>query len=185
MEYTAGNSFGYDQIGVETPLYFNKEDSSILLENRSRPENEVKQYLNNAARAKMTRGEQPQGPEAAFQYYLRKNIKDEIEKYEQRKPHYTGRPTGGMPESSGYPLCDHTPAEKPSCGGIESVTVCKACAGGGAMDYHKKYDEILFIILVVVAAFCMIQYTNIQHLQGQVQKLTTGPAVPVAAPAVA
>ena len=197
MDYTAGNSFGYDQVAVETPLYFNKGDTSILMKDRSHPDNEVKRYLNDM-------GKKPKGSDAAFQYYLRRNIKDEIEKYEQRKQKYTGVRADTVPHSDEYPLCDprshqgekpkdrahvqvgciarrdgkncsrvdcHACNENGSCNSMS----CKACQEGGVMDFHKKYDNILFIILVVVAAFCLMQYSNIQQLQTQLQKLTFMP----------
>jgi len=169
MEYTASNSFGYDQIAVETPVYFNKGDSAILVKDRSHQDNEVRNYLNGMS----SKDESPKGQEAVLQYYLRRNIKDEIEKYEQRKEKYTGVKDDMVPQSSGYPLCNPSQHKKSeSTEGMCGKNGCAACAEGGVMDFHKKYDNMIFIILVVIAAFCLVQYSNIQHLQSQLQRLT-------------
>lgn len=178
MEYTADNSFGYDQITTEMPKYFNKGDSSLLYRNQMHPNNEMRMYMDDKAKGS-TKPDLKTVETEAFNYYLRKNIKDEIEKYAQRDPKYTGAPIEGLPQSSGYSLCDASdrsifgsaPGKKE---GMFSGQ-CQACRGRGVMTHQLKYDNILFIILVVVVAFCMTQFTNIQNLQSQINNMMTDP----------
>jgi len=174
MEFVEGSSFGYDQVTIGGPIHYNKGDSSLLYRDRMRPSNEVRQYMNEREHLKKS----PAG-ESAFQYYLRKNIKDEIEKYEMRKPQYTGIPSLA-PESSGYPLCEtkKTPDTVPKTPPLKESMVsrhCTACSGHDAVDYKKKYDNMLFLILVVVVAFCMSQFANIQRIQKQISDIISVP----------
>lgn len=172
MEYS-GSSYGYDQVVIDSPMYYNKEDSSLLYKDRMNPSDDVLKYMTSNKVPKKT-------SDAAFEYYLRKNIKDEIEKYEMRKPQYTGM-ASNAPESSGYPLCDASKAlralqSNPQKGkeGMSSHN-CLACSEHSAVNYKKKYDSILFLVLVVVVAFCMSQFSRIHSLQKQIFDITTTP----------
>jgi len=175
MDYTGG-SFGYDQINIEPQDYFNKDDSILLARDRARPQNEMKGYLNDMARGKKKHDNAPlRDDDAVAAYYLRRNIKDEIEKYATRMEKYTGKSSDGVPKSSGYPLRDHNPIyEKPAEPATPKKTIitCKACDLGDIDQYQKKYDNLLTIILFVVVVFCAMQYINIQNLHIQLRSLS-------------
>lgn len=176
MEFTEGSSFGYDQVTVGLPKYYNKDDSSLLYRDRSHPDNEVRERLRQEGKKQR----EISAGESAFQYYLRKNIKDEIEKYEMRKPRYTGKSIETMPQSSGYPLCESEPKRKKE-GMVPGG--CSACIGHGVIDYKKKYDDMLLIILVVVIVFCITQFSSIQKLRQQISEITATPLRPDTSPA--